>query len=813
MELLAAIWSAEPPSILALAILAFSAALYPAGLMLGASCSKCCCPGEIPFYACGRDLCLSCDASHGLSFRIPDNQTGAVSVCAQQKIVITLNTYPAFMHLAAGETFTFTVKQATQYSPDGIARITPEFGGAEVPALFSVTVHGVDIPFASSSSNFERDVNTTSPRTDNIGFQSFAPTLSPPLQGITPYTGRASVSAAVSVHVRAVRIAGGSEYLSGESANELSLLAMLQASAPTYSGQNDLFLSQLVFTPNSSLFEFLPISEKIRLEYTVELKRGGASTFRNLLYVVQKQAGEPVTPIPQGGISPPVLPTYQFENTATLPQQNAANGTQISIFSNNPSSVITQGYFFYPQQLEVFADPAAFPPPSGALLQSVSPASFAPFVVRSHTCSQRRFVFAPLGVNGGQYEYDYDKVDEFLAGDRCFEFNSGANHATGTHLARLKPGKTYRRCIEPPSVLCGLGLCSGSWLLPHAVSIVLDGNPLTFRVRPSFSQPPFPGQSCYRFNGVVRTRSGFFNPANGWAFVPPMPPLPTSGFPGGGYDLFTLQSFYDGDLLHSLEHGPSRGSVGLYSIDTGAGFRNATATLEADDDGISFATEVRCPNGFLARYPDLCCPLPNDACSSNTNPLVPGTAEVVPVASSSSVTPQNIDWRGGGYAFSTQTGGTSYLLPARSDWIQSDAQIAIGGLWSGSPYKFEITQGFRPCAAVGWVRIGFAGQTGSSMSVQKERSTHRFEIVYPRNVPCEQAATVTANVNWIEVVENDDERTVCVTISENTTGSQRSGKLLIGPMWRTAIFGLPAGEDAAANATLGTFEYVITQSA
>lgn len=50
---------------------------------------------------------------------------------------------------------------------------------------------------------------------------------------------------------------------------------------------------------------------------------------------------------------------------------------------------------------------------------------------------------------------------EYLAGDRCLEYQLN--------------GQTYRRCIEPQNVLCGLALCDRPWLLPQTVTLATAG--------------------------------------------------------------------------------------------------------------------------------------------------------------------------------------------------------------------------------------------------------------------------------------------------------------------------------------------------
>jgi hypothetical protein len=82
LDLLAAIVSADPPSILAWLVLAFAAGMYPVGIMLGSNCSPCCCSGPCttsgncsPGCACVGGQCVSNACGQCTEGELPDTLT------------------------------------------------------------------------------------------------------------------------------------------------------------------------------------------------------------------------------------------------------------------------------------------------------------------------------------------------------------------------------------------------------------------------------------------------------------------------------------------------------------------------------------------------------------------------------------------------------------------------------------------------------------------------------------------------------------------------------------------------------------------
>jgi len=126
---------------------------------------------------------------------------------------------------------------------------------------------------------------------------------------------------------------------------------------------------------------------------------------------------------------------------------------------------------------------------------------------------------------------------EYLAGDRCLEYQSN--------------GQTYRRCIEPQNVLCGIALCDRPWLLPQTVTATKPGpcsQTITAIGRLGF------GFGACRFFGTTAYCEDKLTIEESPGFV---------GLPAS--------AFFKGDLLYALENGPYRNTVTIGSVTVSLG--------------------------------------------------------------------------------------------------------------------------------------------------------------------------------------------------------------------------------------------------
>ena len=601
MDLVAAISSVDPPSLVAWLVLAFSASLYPLGVMLGTDCSPCCnrqC-GDLPYKRCRRTECLTCSPTNGFSLpisRIDGAEdvlpgTGATAVCARHRLSVGI-TGSTFIHLSAGENLSITATQYPGYEqvvgqpgPTTPATITPAVGGDSVPGVFTLYVQGVDVPLTVETRLGHLPylyAETTASRTEMQRFgNSFAP--------------RASVSAPLSIHTRAVAVTSNSKYLDPSTATEAALLSMLTWSAvmhnagdENYPSATDEFYAYATLAPIASVFKYLPANESVGMTYRVEYRRGTASVYRTIRANVYKPFGQAVEEIPENGFAPLTLPTYALADTPNTQRAPVVNGTSVTVWSNTTTHGRTQDYFYDPVGTSIF----------WPLSQIVSPAERSEAVSRRIACESPRYAFDPTGARGrsfsfpnAPYNFDFDAVADFIAGGRCLQWSEGSS--------------TYERCIEPSNVLCGLGVCDRPWLLPQTATFSIPtpctgaaftvvGRLYTHSVADAFYSNSLDNCRYYAAVGACRVPLGTLKYA------------------------FPAASFFDGDLLYSLENGPSRSTLALPATtgwNSAAGFGSTTYSAPAgtvtlggtvDPAGISFL--MACPDGFAAHYSGKCLP-------------------------------------------------------------------------------------------------------------------------------------------------------------------------------------------------------------
>jgi hypothetical protein len=195
-----------------------------------------------------------------------------------------------------------------------------------------------------------------------------------------------------------------------------------------------------------------------------------------------------------------------------------------------------------------------------------------------------------------------------------------------------------------------------------------------------------------------------------------------------------------------------------------------------------------------------------------------------PVYAAISAEPQSVGWPGGSYSY-TYTSPTwgngvspqtiSRTLQPRGDAIQADADVTLEvGLGSNTINSLaaigSLTQGFRPCGIMGLsARFGTANLQGSSSYTTAPSGgiVGLIAATFEQGVPCDPPFTATTSNDWITVRLNDDDRSLCVEIAQNMTGQSRMGSITFSPVW--VLNGVPS---SSVNATLGTYNYAITQA-
>jgi hypothetical protein len=200
-------------------------------------------------------------------------------------------------------------------------------------------------------------------------------------------------------------------------------------------------------------------------------------------------------------------------------------------------------------------------------------------------------------------------------------------------------------------------------------------------------------------------------------------------------------------------------------------------------------------------------------------------------------TPPSIDWRGGNvsYTYNPPPGMSAFLnqqiydqsvsgtgaVTQRTDAIQSVKPVSVG-LPSGGviatpngnrglmPAVATIAQGFRLCGIMGF-QSRFGTQTtlntSTSFSAPAGGSVGLIAAVFEQTATCDPPFTATTEADWIKVQVNDDDRSVCVEVLPNLSGSSRSSFITFSPVW---VFG--GSPSDSVNATRGSFDYAITQA-
>jgi hypothetical protein len=530
MELLAAISSADPPSLVAWLVLAFAAALYPVGLMLGSDCSPCCdrCDVVIPFNRCVRTKCVTCSPQSGSSTPVElragaliDNMgfrgPSTVAVCSKNRLFVRFAASAA-QQMSIGESRTIVGrirKNWPQTTPRQLATMRPSAGGDAVPAEFTVTLQGVTMPITVA--NFGESLVFIWPSGAETGVFS---------SSITNID--ASVSAARSVEIKSASVVSGTQHLNPAEVTEAALLAMVSSSLSS-SGV-------VTITANATvnLFRYVPIYGAVSVKYWVEYTRGQTKTYAPItITVISYREAEQ---IPEGGFAPWTLTEKTWSSTPTPNPQPVVSGATATIYSNADTEMWFGDYIVEPVGLDnVFGFTSLETSASGYELSGW--ASFG--IALETSCDETRYFFDPLSRSqspqvsvraGGPYNFDYGQVDAYLAGTQCLQFQGIDQN-------------TYEQCVGAAHVLCGhtlaVSLLVNGWDQICPPSATVQTGPIqTKNGCPSLSSQTFTvprdGGCCYKLH-----RRGCDYEYNAFACA---------------------NWFYCGDLLWAVENGRCRES-------------------------------------------------------------------------------------------------------------------------------------------------------------------------------------------------------------------------------------------------------------
>lgn len=809
LELLASISSVDPPSFVAWAVLAFAAAMYPVGIMLGSSCSPCCaaplsCQSDV-YAKCRRDTCLTCSPQEGLSTRIsritrgprsglldPSDQgeynpgTGCSAVCATQRIRFTL-AGTQFVNLRLGENLSITATQGTTASPGGVATMArssqPE---TTFPSALTVNVIGVDVPLVVSSATL-----VTTSRLHGESFSSFVDTDA---GGST----RASVNAPVSVVNRAVAIETNGQHFDGNAVTEAALFSRLSWTV-AYQTSNR-FRLNYSYTANASLFEYLPLNTTARIAYTIEIKRGTASIYRRFVINVSKQAGSSVTPPPEGGLPALSLPTYSLTDTPNTQTPPEVNGSTITLWSNSAVQVVE----------DYLHKPTVWGEHFLSLTQTVSPSMHAAQIVREVSCVSTRYVFDPREQLGSapasSRNMNYDEVDEFLRGERCLQWIGSGAAILGGGIS----GQTMRRCLELPKEHCGARfntLTGDGVYTANAVGSALPQG-VTISAATSWGGPHVArllGSSyaftCNFYDETVALFERRFNFS------------------------ISLSEFYKGDLLWALENGPYRTTISPVPVS----LHNGNAPNWNFSPTGSSLTLGGAPGVdtvfFFSSGPTW---QSTATASPTTFPWQGGTTSVSGEAFPASASA--ILWRDRTYSATTgipaapmKKSTTAVERYVFAEGFADNLRTSSGGGYTSSAFwsaRVKVTQQPRPCGSTG-IFTAYRFPSDPTSVVTPTRTTEAFlgsgERVGTFNLfstasgqgmpenDCDNITATTA-ASWITIEPVTPGRSFCIRFAPNTTGAIRSAAIQF-----SSVYVLDGAPSTSNSATLGSFDYMVYQ--
>jgi len=138
-----------------------------------------------------------------------------------------------------------------------------------------------------------------------------------------------STTATVSAEVVECNVVSGAEWLSGSTATASALRSMMTVAViPRFY----IYIGfRAVFTATSSLFNYVPATKSVELEYVIRHSRGGLHLYKRLRVMVYKYATGTITEIPSGGLPPLSLPPAGQYADSTI-------GTCSTTYGEDPAS-------------------------------------------------------------------------------------------------------------------------------------------------------------------------------------------------------------------------------------------------------------------------------------------------------------------------------------------------------------------------------------------------------------------------------------------------------------------------------------------
>jgi len=305
------------------------------------------------------------------------------------------------------------------------------------------------------------------------------------------------------------------------------------------------------------LFPYTANGSSVFIGYTLEIQRGITKTYTDILLLWAFVTGQSPDAIPEGGLTPPDVPyiSYDDVNTTPPPAPSQPTANVINTHSRSPLVLTTPTY-----TLDVSGDDLRF-----SFNHVVAAEQYAPFVTRSLSCVEYRYAWAPFG----EIENDnFDEVDEFLAGLRCLSYTGDGVRQVQVLDDTKRPGnrvvpgegEQWEVCLEPPNVLCGRGVCHLPELVAPETATFVNTPSAGACAGVSLSAVGQMFKCAYIAStsvcGAGKTHSNFESNIRSFSYYDILGNPRTE-------DPIPLSSFFKGDLLYSIENGPTVNSVAV----------------------------------------------------------------------------------------------------------------------------------------------------------------------------------------------------------------------------------------------------------
>jgi hypothetical protein len=406
-----------------------------------------------------------------------------------------------------------------------------------------------------------------------------------------------STSSPVSVTVFSCDAGAVSQWLDGSAVTQNTLRSMLSVSVSMNGdAQFGNWAVTASFTPDASVFRFLPRFTYFPLQYVIKHTRGTKHRY-STFQVLVRQVNVPDT-LPEGGLPAFLNNPSPYSNspfTRTQPEFGGALATARTAVIYSDNAVLDDIYSAAGVQL-----PAVEIEPTGAQLNhteyAVQATNAQYLSLQSPTSNviSRGWIMRPrdpaflLDFQFNNWIYDTERVADWLNGEGTVPYNSGQF---------ISPtDSSWTMQVSDPVAFCGYPLCTPIGFLGGAPTGFLGGAMYGGIVSNTMTVQTAKFPSTYTSTDEKGTTT-YTNPCYGLDAAPVVTArlLPSGCQYSGSYSSCENPSslnnawvrnrgqpvrvFYCGDLLWAIEHGPCRNTLTIPYLNWG----NETYTIGGND--------------------------------------------------------------------------------------------------------------------------------------------------------------------------------------------------------------------------------------